>query len=76
MSAVNLKSVSRTDSPHSLYPDARGQTVLSAIISEHLLTGEPVGSKVLAEKFARVSGMSSATIRSVMSELEEAGLVV
>lgn len=27
------------------YPDVRGQAVLSAIIGEHLITGEPVGSK-------------------------------
>jgi heat-inducible transcriptional repressor len=56
-------------------PDQRGQTILSAIISEHLFTGEPVGSKILAEKFENTFGMSSATIRNVMSELEESGLL-
>lgn len=56
-------------------PDARGQIILSAIISEHLFTGEPVGSKVLAEKFAHTAGWSSATIRNIMSELEETGFV-
>lgn len=56
-------------------PDTRGQVVLSAIINEHLLTGEPVGSKILAEKFSHSAGWSSATIRNIMSELEEAGLV-
>ncbi|GAC1446742.1 MAG: heat-inducible transcriptional repressor HrcA [Pyrinomonadaceae bacterium] len=55
--------------------DARGQAVLSAIIKEHLLTGEPVGSKTVAERFAGATGWSSATIRNVMSELEDAGLV-
>ena len=55
-------------------PDVRGQAILSAIISEHLLTGEPVGSKVLAEKFSHIAGMSSATIRNVMSDLEDAGM--
>lgn len=59
--------------PH--FPDIRGQAILSAIISEYLLTGEPVGSKVLAEKFAHASGLSSATIRNVMGELEDAGFV-
>jgi heat-inducible transcriptional repressor len=49
--------------------------ILSAIIGEHLLTGEPVGSKVLAEKFGHLPGMSAATIRNVMGELEEAGYV-
>src|SRR5687768_4049687 len=59
---------------HSI-PDARGQTILSAIINEHFLTGEPVGSKTVAEKFANASGLSSATIRSVMGELEDLGLL-
>lgn len=56
---------------NSSFPDARGQIVLSAVVNEHLVTGEPVSSKSIAEKFASVSGLSSATIRSVMSELED-----
>src|SRR5262245_59325593 len=57
------------------FPDSRGQIILTAIINEHFVTGEPVGSKVLAERFERVSGMSSATIRNVMGELEELGML-
>ncbi|HBE81848.1 MAG TPA: hypothetical protein DDW24_03595, partial [Blastocatellia bacterium] len=57
------------------FPDSRGQTILSAIINEHFVTGEPVGSKSIADKFANASGLSSATIRSVMGELEELGLL-
>jgi heat-inducible transcriptional repressor len=57
------------------FPDVRGQAILSAIISEHLVTGEPVGSKAIAEKFANTFGLSSATIRHVMGELEELGLL-
>lgn len=56
-------------------PDLRGQAILSAIIGENLLTGEPVGSKILAEKFSDTLGVSSATIRSVMSELEDTGFL-
>ncbi len=56
-------------------PDSRGQVILTAIINEHFVTGEPVGSKVLAEKFANLSGLSAATIRNVMGELEELGLL-
>lgn len=59
----------------AIFPDSRGRSVLSAIINEHFLTGEPVGSKTVAEKFANASGLSSATIRSVMGELEEMGLL-
>ena len=56
-------------------PDNRGQVILSAIINEHLVSGEPIGSKIIAEKFANVSGLSSATIRNVMSDLEDFGLL-
>lgn len=55
--------------------DARAQAVLSAVIKEHLVTGDAVGSLVLADRFSNSSGWSSATIRNVMAELEEAGLV-
>ena len=57
------------------FPDTRGQTILTAIINEHFVTGEPVGSKTIAEKFANASGLSSATIRTVMGELEDLGLL-
>lgn len=56
-------------------PDSRRQAVLSTIIEEHLLTGEAVGSHIVSEKFAPATGWSSATIRNVMSELEEFGLL-
>ncbi len=56
-------------------PDTRGRAVLAAIINEHLVTGEPVGSRTVAERCAVAAGWSPATIRNVMGELEEAGLV-
>ena len=56
-------------------PDARGQAVLATIIKEHLRTGEPVGSRAISERFAGGAGWSPATIRNVMAELEEHGLV-
>ncbi len=56
-------------------PEARAQAVLAAIIKEHLVTGEPVGSRTISDRFAHAAGWSSATIRNVMAELEEAGLV-
>ncbi len=57
------------------FPDSRGQIILTAIINEHFVTGEPVGSKVLADKFTGATGMGSATIRHVMGELEEMGML-
>src|SRR4051794_9498871 len=68
------ESISKVDKTSGL-PDPRGRIILSAIINEHFVTGEPVGSKVLADKFANAHGLSSATIRNVMGELEDAGLV-
>jgi heat-inducible transcriptional repressor len=56
-------------------PDARGKAVLSAIINEHLVTGDPIGSRVISDRFAHRAGWSSATIRNVMGELEEGGFV-
>lgn len=56
-------------------PDSRAQAVLTAVIKEHLITGEAVGSRVLSERFSHGYGWSSATIRNVMAQLEEAGLV-
>ena len=72
MSACDFNSKSDNKSD---IPDFRGQIILSAIINEHLVTGEPVGSKSVAEKFANAAGLSSATIRNVMGELEEKGLL-
>lgn len=48
---------------------------MSAIIKEHLVTGEPVGSRTISDRFAHAAGWSAATIRNVMGQLEEAGLV-
>ena len=56
-------------------PDSRRQAVLATIIDAYLVTGEPVGSHVISRKFSRAPGWSSATIRNVMAELEELGLL-
>jgi heat-inducible transcriptional repressor len=70
--------VSRIASFQSRNPrttDSRGEAILSAIIKEHLVTGEPVGSRTISDRFAHASGWSAATIRNVMGQLEDAGLV-
>ncbi|HJR09704.1 MAG TPA: heat-inducible transcriptional repressor HrcA [Pyrinomonadaceae bacterium] len=70
---ANRSSTATTTSERA--PDARAQFVLSAIIKEHLGTGEPVGSRTVSERLAGAASWSAATIRNVMAELEEAGLV-
>ena len=54
--------------------DSRAEVLLAALIKEHLVTGEAVGSRVLSDRFSHGFGWSPATIRNVMGELEEAGL--
>ena len=51
--------------------DARGMKILAAIIDEYIRTGEPVGSKSLAE--SKDMKVSSATIRNTMAALEQEG---
>lgn len=49
----------------------RQRLILKAIVDAHIQSGEPVGSKLLAEELP--ISLSSATIRNVMSELEKLG---
>lgn len=72
---ISVRDASPGSEKSTGFPDSRGQIILTAIINEHFVTGEPVGSKVLAERFANASGMSAATIRNVMGELEERGML-
>ena len=49
----------------------RKQNILASIVDGYIRTGEPVGSKSIAEK----AGVSSATVRNEMAELTELGLL-
>lgn len=51
----------------------RARRILYAAITEYIATGEPVGSRTLAKRYG--INLSPATIRNVLSDLEEAGLV-
>lgn len=53
--------------------DERKIKILQAIIHDYIITGEPVGSRTIAKKYDL--GVSSATIRNEMSDLEELGLI-
>src|SRR6476469_7029324 len=49
----------------------RERRVLQAVIQTYVQTAEPAGSRVLSRKFGL--GVSPATIRNTMSDLEEKG---
>ncbi len=53
--------------------DNRAQTLLKALVERYIADGQPVGSRALA----KISGLdlSPATIRNIMADLEELGLV-
>lgn len=54
--------------------DQRSRQVLMAVIAEYVETGEPVGSRSVARRHIR--GLSPATIRNAMADLEELGYLV
>src|SRR3954447_16766778 len=51
--------------------DPRSQEILRVVIEEYVTTAEPVGSQTLVERHNL--GVSSATVRNVLAELETAG---
>ncbi|MFW5787819.1 MAG: heat-inducible transcriptional repressor HrcA [Halanaerobiales bacterium] len=51
--------------------DDRKKEILKAIIQEHIITAEPVGSRTLSKNYD--FGVSSATIRNEMADLEDMG---
>lgn len=53
--------------------DKRTEDVLRAVVDCYISTGGPVGSRVLTKKYA--FGLSPATIRNIMSDLEEMGFL-
>lgn len=54
--------------------DKRKLKILEAIVKSHIETGEPVGSRNLSKNFDL--GVSSATIRNEMADLEELGYLL
>ncbi len=53
--------------------DTRAQTLLKALVERYIADGQPVGSRALS----KISGLelSPATIRNIMSDLEELGYI-
>jgi heat-inducible transcriptional repressor len=64
------------DQPRAPLPpglDARSAAVLREIVEQYVETGEPVGSRTLSRRLPLT--LSPATIRNVMADLTEAGLL-
>ena len=53
--------------------DLRAQSILRAVIEEYVTTATPVGSLALVERYGL--GVSSATVRAILAELEAAGIL-
>lgn len=53
--------------------DSRKQKILEAVVLDYIETAEPVGSRTISKKYDL--GVSSATIRNEMADLEEMGLI-
>jgi len=53
--------------------EPRSEAILRAVIEEYIITATPVGSQSLVDRHQL--GVSPATVRSVMAELEAAGLL-
>lgn len=57
-----------------MFLDDRKKRILKAIIEDYINTAEPIGSRTIARKHEL--GLSSATIRNEMADLEELGFLV
>jgi heat-inducible transcriptional repressor len=53
----------------------RSRQILTAVIESYIESGEPVGSHTIAARQGNRDGLSAATIRNVMAELAEQGLL-
>jgi heat-inducible transcriptional repressor len=53
--------------------DPREQSILRAVIDEYVTTATPVGSNALVERYSL--GVSSATVRNILADLEAGGLL-
>lgn len=57
----------------SQMPDERGEQILRLVVEEYIETAEPVGSRTISKKMGQL--LSPATIRNIMSDLEENGFL-
>jgi heat-inducible transcriptional repressor len=61
------------EAPEREIMDDRTQSILMAVVQSFIQTADPVGSRTISKRFG--FGLSSATIRNVMADLEELGFL-
>jgi len=73
LASVHVGRISFRMNPSSHHLDARARQILRTLIARYVAEGQPVGSRTLA----KASGLdvSPATIRNIVADLEEFGLV-
>jgi heat-inducible transcriptional repressor len=54
----------------------RERAILRAVVHHFILTANPVGSRTLSKHLVHELSLSAATIRNVMSDLEEMGFII
>ena len=62
------------DSPTLESLNERSREIFRHIVDAYVETGEPIGSRTISRRLGL--GLSPATIRNVMSDLEELGLLI
>ena len=72
-SAVSLSAAPLGGASMPVGLDDRGSVILRELVELYCATGEPVGSRTLSRRLPQA--LSPATIRNVMADLEEAGLL-
>lgn len=70
---TNFVKIKKKDS--SIELNEREHLVLKAIVHLHILTAQPIGSRLVAKYLEKKLNLSPATIRNVMFELEEMELL-
>ena len=58
----------------SALQERRNRQILADVVRAYIETGEPVSSRVISARFEEI--LSTATIRNVMGELEDGGILV
>lgn len=69
-----LVSANKAEGSDIMDMNERKIRILEAIIHDYIKTGDPVGSRTISKRYEL--GVSSATIRNEMSDLEELGFII